>query len=122
MAIPKYLQLEMLTSDFCQGWVPVTEALPPIMKGVLVMVRGDDAPAWGLMKYGGGDPMCPYFQVPQRAAMNSRKVHLNSGVPAHAKGRTDVTMWYSPSEEGLPIDAPRHYDLEWGLEDGFVLL
>jgi hypothetical protein len=108
---------ELLTqatvAPFCGRWIPVTEALPPARLNVIVIVRGDNCPAYAWLKFAAGDKLCPYFVVPQRGAMEDRGAHI--GKPLHAQHREDVTHWFSPSPSGLPLKPKGFEDAAWGL-------
>lgn len=105
--------LRRLKKSYCNRWVPVTEALPPERLNVIVIVRGDDTPAFAWLKFGAGDKACPYFICPQLAAMKSRGTHI--GRPEQVQHRKDVTHWYSPSVDGLPFHPSDYEQSEWGL-------
>ena len=115
MAMPGPIFLNEMTVDYVGRWVAVTEALPPQRMGVLVMLRGDNCPAYGWLKFAAGDRDCPYFVVPQRAAMEPRGTHC--GLPENLQGRDDVTVWFAQTLESLPI-SPKEKDFRepaWGL-------
>lgn len=115
MNIPAPVYIEVMTQDYVGRWVPVTEALPPQRFGVLVMLRGDNCPAYAWLKFAAGDRDCPYFVVPQRAAMKPRGTHF--GLPESLQLRGDVTLWFAPSLQSLPI-SPKPQDFQapaWGL-------
>lgn len=116
-ATPQPRLLPKLSRKYCYRWVPVTEALPPERLSILVIVRGDNCPAYGWLKFAAGDKTWPYFVVPQLAAMKPRNVDL--GQPDWLKGRTDITCWFSPGPTGLP-DAPAGFEnAAWGLGWGW---
>ena len=113
IAVPSPELLTSLSDDHCGRWMAVADALPPVRLGVLVMVRGDDCPAYGWLKFAAGDETCPYFVVPQRAAIGPRG--CGRGKPSHAKNRDDVTHWWAPSPNGLPCPPIAFEDAAWGL-------
>lgn len=94
-----------LENELCRRWVSVEDALPPKGLGVLVQMRGNECPAFGWLKFAAGDTTCPYFVVPQRAAMRERGLD----------GRDDVTHWWCPTPEGLPYSQRTSHDAPWGL-------
>lgn len=102
-------RLNKMFKKYRGRWVLVSEALPPERLSVLVMLRGDDCPAFAWLKYAAGDRECPYFVCPQRAAMKSRNLQDAE--------KDDVTHWYVPSEEDLPRWGPKgHKNAEYGLD------
>jgi hypothetical protein len=103
--MPKPKLLKTLKGHTGQ-WLKASVVLPPERAGVLVMLRGDNCPAYAWLKFSAGMRSCPFFVVPQRAAMEPRGCHISA-----LKGtehRQDVTVWYAPEEAGLPIN-PRGY-------------
>jgi hypothetical protein len=112
MEKPSPVLLDAISAPYCNRWVPVTEALPPIRFSLIVMVRGDDSPAFGWMKFAAGDRDCPYFVVPQRAAIKPRG--CGSSKPKHAKDRMDVTHWWTSGVE-IPFSPEGFENVPWGL-------
>jgi len=111
VATPNPRRLNKLSKSYCQRWVSVTEALPPERLNVLVIVRGDDCPAYAWLKYAAGDKACPYFVCPQLGAIEVRGPCF--GQPN--EGRVDITYWYAPLVDGLPM-RPKNYEMaDWGL-------
>lgn len=110
LAWPK--RLRVLSARWYNKWVPVTKALPPERANVIVIVRGDDTPAFAWLRYAAGDKNSPYFVCPQLAAMKERGCHL--GRPANIAHRRDVTYWYAPTG-GLPWQPKDYETREWGL-------
>lgn len=92
-------RLTKLTREqgFIGRWVPVKEALPPERLGVLLARNDLDSPAFGYLKYAAGEPDSPYFVCPAYAGLASR----NATEPGDAIA---TTHWYSPTEDGLPIE------------------
>jgi len=108
---PKPLRLKMV-GRWAEQWVSVAKALPPPGLLVLVMIRGDDFPALGHLKYGAGDPLSPYFVCPQIGAMAPRGLK-------HPEW-DDITHWYAmenmpPWISGTGWRPPGHASSEWGL-------
>lgn len=107
------IRLRKLSARWCGKWIPVTKALPPERVNVIVIVRGDDTPAFAWLRYAAGDKDSPYFVCPQLAAMESRGCHLSR--PDRVAHRKDITYWYSPSPAGLPWHPQDYETKEWGL-------
>lgn len=99
-------------SGYAGRWVPVTEALPPESIPVLVIVRGDNCPAFAWLDFAAGDESCPYFICPQTAAIGPRGI----GRPSSEADRTDVTYWFAPTEHGLPFAPQGYAESKWGLD------
>lgn len=112
MPRPKHLKT---LSGYVGRWIEVTKALPPERAGVLVMIRGDNCPAYAWLKFAAGCKDSPYFVCPQRAAMEPRGAHITA--PQGTAYRQDVTLWFAPMEHGLP-SCPLDNDWrtkKWGL-------
>lgn len=105
--------LKKLKPEHCGKWIPVNHSLPPEKLNVIVIVRGDNCPAFAWLRFGGGDKACPYFVVPQNAAMKPRGTH--EGKPDHCKFRTDATHWFSATPEGIPCKPQDCENYQFGL-------
>jgi hypothetical protein len=116
VTVPKLewpVRIRKMSSRWCGKWIPVTQALPPERLNVIVIVRGDDTPAYAWLRYAAGDKDCPYFVCPQLGAMETRGCHI--GRPEGVAGRKDITYWYCPFVEGLPWHPKDWETKEWGL-------
>lgn len=90
MKLPKPILLSEIHLEYQNRWVPVSEALPPEGFHLLVIVRGDNCPAYAWLKFSAGDKLCPYFVCPQTAAIGPRGCEC--GKKVYAKNKTDVTQ------------------------------